>query len=411
MIGRKRKKRVNILHTSDWHLGQSFKNRSREAEHQGFLSWLLQVIEKQDIDVLIVAGDIFDTSNPPNYALKMYHNFLADIIKTHCKDIIIVAGNHDSISTLEVSKDLLKSLNVHVVASGENQEEGIVQILKDDKLKAIVCAVPYLRDRVLRNANESKSSIEVENELREGMKTYYKSIYKKAKEISGEVPVIATGHFTTTGASISPDSERDIYIGKLQNIDSDMLRGFDYVAMGHIHKPQKISQQNTLRYSGSPIPLSFSEANNQKSVVLVKFVDAEVKVDTLDIPLFKKLYRLHGNFEEIQTKIEAIADLVNPPFVEILLKDSEILNYDINDFIYQSNQAGVDILMLKREKEIQERGLAIEDESITLRELDPLDIFDKRLEGEVHLNVDTAMKQNLQALYAQVLEECKNEDN
>ena len=400
---------MKILHTSDWHLGQSFKGRSREEEHKSFLSWLLKKIEEQNIDVLIVAGDIFDTSNPPNYALKMYHNFLAKIIKTNCKDIVFVAGNHDGVSTLEVSKNLLKSLNIHVVASGEDGDELLVKIEKDEQLQAIVCAVPYLRDRVLRNANESKTSREVESELKEEVKNYYKRTYDRAKELSSSVPIIATGHFTTSGASISEDSERKI--GTLENIDSKILSSFDYVAMGHIHRPQRIAKRETMRYSGSPLPLSFSETGNKKSVVIVAFEEGEPSVSTLEIPLFKELYRLKGSFEEIKEKIDKISNQLNPPFVEVVIKDNDVLNYDINEFIVQSSQKGADILIFKRDYEIEERVLDMNNEKITLQELKPEDVFAKRLQSEVKLELDEPMKQNVSSLYAQVLEECKNENN
>lgn len=400
---------MKILHTSDWHLGQSFKSHSREFEHNSFLDWLLVEIEDKNIDILIVAGDIFDSSNPPNYALKMYHNFLSKIIKTSCNDVIIVAGNHDSVSTLEVSKDLLKSLNVHVVASGEDTDEVLVQIKKDDELKSIVCAVPYLRDRVLRNANGSKTSSEVEDELRDAMKNYYKDIYSKAKDLSSSVPIIATGHFTTTGASISPDSEREIYIGKLQNIDSEMLSNFDYVAMGHIHKPQKIAKKESMQYSGSPIPLSFSETNNQKSVVIVEFKQNKVEIDTLNIPLFKELHRLKGDFKDLQKQVENISNISNPPFVEITFQNSDLLAFDIKEFVSKSEQNGVHILHQKREYDIEDKVLNMEDEDITLSELSPLDIFNKRLESEEH--IDEEMTEKLNTLYNEVLKECENEDN
>ncbi len=401
---------MKILHTSDWHLGQSFKGRSREFEHKAFLKWLLEEIHSRSIETLIVAGDIFDTSNPPNYALKMYHDFLAHILKTDCKDIVIIAGNHDGISTLEVSKDLLKSLNIHVVASGEDKDETLVKIQRDGELKAIICAVPYLRDRVLRNANESKTSSEVEDELRDAIKQYYKDIYNRAKDISTTVPIIATGHFTTTGASISPDSERDIYIGKLQNIDSEVLSRFDYVAMGHIHKPQQISKNEMMQYSGSAIPLSFSEAKNQKSVVIIDFKKKKATLFISKIPLFKKLHRVSGSFEEIKKEIQSISDISNPPFVEVLLKGNDILNYDINDFIYKSNQNGVDILILKKENQIEDRVLDEEDENITLKELDPVDIFDKRLTSAENLNIDDKMKEKLKELHVEVLKETIDED-
>ncbi|MFK5975382.1 MAG: exonuclease SbcCD subunit D C-terminal domain-containing protein [Sulfurovum sp.] len=403
---------MKILHTSDWHLGQSFKSYSREFEHKSFLDWLMKEIEDKNIDILIVAGDIFDSSSPPNYALKMYHNFLAQIIKTNCSDVIIVAGNHDSVSTLEVSKELLKSLNVHVVASGTDRDEVVVQIKKDDELKAIVCAVPYLRDRVLRNANESKTASEVEDELRDAMKSYYSDIYSRAKELSSTtppIPIIATGHFTTTGASISPDSEREIYIGKLQNIDSKMLQDFDYVAMGHIHKPQKIAQNETMQYSGSPIPLSFSETNNPKSVVIVEFEKSKIDIATLAIPLFKELHRLKGDFKYLQDKVEAISDKSNPPFVEITFQNSDVIEYDIKEFVSKAEESGVYILHQKREYEIEDRVLNMEDDSITLSQLSPLDIFDKRLESEEH--IDKEMIKKLNILYNQVIQECEDEDN
>jgi exonuclease SbcD len=190
-----------------------------------------------------------------------------------------------------------------------------------------------------------------------------------------------------------------------------MLSAFDYVAMGHIHKPQKIAEQDTMRYSGSPIPLSFSETNNQKSVVMVSFEGNQALVSTLKIPLFKKLYKLLGTFDEVKQDINKISDKENPPFVEVTLQGNDTLNYDVNEFVYQSNQNGVDILILKRENKIEDRVLDMEDESITLSELDPLDIFDKRLDSEKKLGIDEEMKEKLQSLYTEVLKECSNENN
>ena len=398
---------MNILHTSDWHLGQRFKSYSREFEHKSFLDWLLIQIKDKNIDVLIVAGDIFDSSNPPNYALEMYHNFLAQILKTNCSNVIIVAGNHDGVSTLEISKDLLKFLNVHVVALGDNIDEVIVEIKKDDKLQAIICAVPYLRDRVLRDANESKTFSEVEDELRDAIKNYYKDIYTKAKELYSTVPIIATGHFTTTGVSITPESEREIYIGKIQNIDSKILEAFDYVAMGHIHKPQKIANNKTMQYSGSPIPLSFSETDNQKSVVIIEFKDAKPDISTIAIPRFKELYRLKGSLKDLEDKVKTISDKSNPPFVEITFQNSDLIEYDIKEFISKSQD--IYILHQKREYDIEDRVLKIEDENISLSELTPLDIFDKRLESEVHISKE--MIEKIKIVYNEVITECINEDN
>ncbi len=114
--------KLKVLHTSDWHLGQSFMGKSREVEHHTFLTWLLQTIEQEHINVLIVAGDIFDTGTPPNYALERYYNFLTKLAFSSCENIIITAGNHDSIETLKASKQLLKALDIHVISCGDEHQ-------------------------------------------------------------------------------------------------------------------------------------------------------------------------------------------------------------------------------------------------------------------------------------------------
>jgi len=142
---------MRLLHTSDWHLGQSFMGKSREEEHTAFLAWLLETIKDENIDFLIVAGDIFDTGTPSNYALELYYNFLTKLALS-CENIIITAGNHDSIATLKAPKQLLQALNVHVVASGDEEEEEVIAIYKDKKLEGVICAVPFLRDYVVRQS-------------------------------------------------------------------------------------------------------------------------------------------------------------------------------------------------------------------------------------------------------------------
>ena len=188
---------MKILHTSDWHLGINFKGRSFEEVHKNFLEWLIETIKKEKIDVLIVAGDIFDSYNPSNYALKMYHSFLAEAIK-HLKHIFIIAGNHDSISTLEISKDVLDAFNIHVIADIENLDDLIF-----DTGDFVICSVPFLRERFIKTT--SLSLAEKELELSEGIREIYEKIYKKAKKYNKKI--IATGHLSVSGA-VMGESER-----------------------------------------------------------------------------------------------------------------------------------------------------------------------------------------------------------
>ena len=167
---------MKILHTSDWHLGQSFMGKSREEEHRAFLAWLLELIEKEEISVLIVAGDIFDIGTPPNYALELYYNFLTKLSRSSCENIIITAGNHDSIATLKAPKQLLKALNIHLITSGDEDEEEIVPIYKQETLEGIVCAVPFLRDYVVRKSLDAQSMSDKENALTQGIKEHYNCV-------------------------------------------------------------------------------------------------------------------------------------------------------------------------------------------------------------------------------------------
>ena len=175
---------MKILHTSDWHLGQNFMGKSRVEEHEAFLSWLLKIIKEKEIEVLLVSGDIFDTGTPPNYALELYYNFLKELssIKTLITTII-TAGNHDSVSTLKAPKQLLEVLNVHVITTGDEDENVIIPINKNDDLISIVCAVPFLRDSVIRQSLSGKTISEKEKLANSGIKAYYENCYKKALEL------------------------------------------------------------------------------------------------------------------------------------------------------------------------------------------------------------------------------------
>jgi len=370
---------VKILHTSDWHLGQSFMGKSREEEHQAFLTWLLELIEKEEISVLIVAGDIFDTATPPNYALELYYNFLTKLAHSSCENIIITAGNHDSIATLKAPKQLLKALNIHLITSGDVDEEEIVLIYEQDRLEGIVCAVPFLRDYVVRKSMYAQSMSEKESALTEGIKEHYNCVYKEAMELAkgDDVPLIATGHLTTLGAK-SSESEREIYIGTTLDIGSDFLsEKFDYVALGHLHNNQKVGSEH-VRYSGSPIPLSFSEASSQKKVNIITFSGKTPSVREVNIPLYRSLIVLRGNTRTILDALNAVKN--KESWIEVHVNDENPL-YANQVIREKAEELELTLLAVKIDK--QEQALRREEfKVISLDELTPLELFEKRLEKE-----------------------------
>ena len=391
---------MKLLHTSDWHLGQSFMGQSRLEEHYAFLEWLLTTIKEHKVDVLIVAGDIFDTATPPNYALELYYNFLTKLSLV-CPHIIIIAGNHDSIATLKAPKQLLASLHIDVIVTGDEEENEVVPMYNDkQELEAIVCGVPFLRDYVVRKSVDAQTLTEKELALTQGVQNHYKEVYEEALKLKGDaqVPIIATGHFTTLGTTTS-DSERDIYIGTTLNIESGFLQSmFDYVALGHLHVNQKVGSE-CVRYSGSPIPLSFSEANNIKKVNIVSFERLTCKVQELEIPLYRKLIVLRGKTQEILQQLETLQD--KRVWVEVHLRDTN--PFYANDIIRsKAKELGITLLAVKIQKD--EVALNKEDVKVlSLDELSPLELFEKRLEKE---NIeDKALFQELRKHFQEIVDE------
>ena len=255
---------MRILHTSDWHLGQNFYSKSRAAEHQAFLDWLLETAQSHQVDAIIVAGDIFDTGSPPSYARELYNRFVVNLQQTGCH-LVIVAGNHDSVATLNESRDILAFLNTTVVASAGHAP----QILKkrDGTPGAVLCPVPFLRPRDIVQSQAGLSGGEKQQHLLQSITDYYHQQYADACTLRGEqpIPVIATGHLTTVGASKS-DAVRDIYIGTLDAFPAQNFPPADYIALGHIHRAQVIGGCEHIRYCGSPISLSFDETGKALSI-------------------------------------------------------------------------------------------------------------------------------------------------
>ena len=241
---------MRILHTSDWHLGQNFYSKSRAAEHQAFLDWLLASAQEHDVDAIIVAGDIFDTGSPPSYARELYNRFVVQLQQTRCR-LVVLAGNHDSVATLNESRDILAFLNTTVVANAGHAP--FILPLRDGTPGAIFCPVPFLRPRELVTSQAGHSGGEKQQLLLSAISDYYQQQYQLACELRGDraLPIIASGHLTTVGASKS-DAVREIYIGTLDAFPASRFPPADYIALGHIHRAQVVGGCEHIRYSGSP---------------------------------------------------------------------------------------------------------------------------------------------------------------
>ncbi len=299
---------MKILHTSDWHIGCKLYSKDFEEEHNLFFNWLLENINILEIQVLIIAGDIFDIAFPSNNALKLYYSFLTRLQNTTCKNVIIIGGNHDSVSTLNTAKPLLEILNIRVIGGvTENIEDEIIEIknLHGDT-ELVVCAVPFLRDKDVRKSVAGENYEDKTAAICEGIIKHYNDIADKITRFKqNNIPVIATGHLFVNDANIS-EEEHEIYkLGGLQHISyTNFPKTFDYIALGHLHRPQIIGQQDNVRYSGSPIALSFSEIDQQKYVVYIDLANQKTEIKNIAIPKFRNIVVFKGTLTDVVNKID-----------------------------------------------------------------------------------------------------------
>lgn len=373
---------MRLLHTSDWHLGQNFYSKSRAAEHQAFLDWLLETVIGQQVDAIIVAGDIFDTGSPPSYARELYNRFVVNLQQTGCH-LVVLAGNHDSVATLNESRDILAFLNTTVVASAGHAPQILNR--RDGTPGAVLCPVPFLRPRDIIISQAGLSGVEKQQHLSGAITEYYQQQYDAACALRGDLtlPVIATGHLTTVGASKS-DAVRDIYIGTLDAFPAQNFPPADYIALGHIHRAQRIGGTEHIRYCGSPIALSFDECGKSKCVHLVDFREGKLhRVEELTVPVTQPLAVLKGDLAAITTQLETWRNSTQAPpvWLDIEITTDEYL-HDIQRKIQTLTETlPVEVLLVRRSREQRERMLSNERRE-TLSELSVDEVFERRLAQE-----------------------------
>lgn len=382
---------MKILHTSDWHIGRTLYGRKRYEEFENFLTWLAESIQKSEIDALLVAGDVFDTSAPSNRAQELYYRFLCRVAASSCRHVVVIAGNHDSPSFLNAPRELLKALNVHVVGNSSESLEDEVLVLRSElnAPELIVCAVPYLRDRDIRVAEAGESVEDKERKLLAGIRSHYAEVAafaeQKREELGVDIPIVAMGHlFTAGGQTIDGDGVRELYVGSLAHVTAGIFpASFDYLALGHLHVPQKVNGLETIRYSGSPLPMGFGEAKQQKSVCLVVFNHEEGQgkppsVQLIDVPVFQKLERVKGDWESISSRMLELSATDFQGWVEVIYEGEEVIG-DLRERLETAvSGTGVEILRIKNNRIIDHVLGQIHEEE-TLDDLDVSDVFERCL--------------------------------
>ena len=405
---------IRIFHTADWHLGHQLHGVSRHFEHQQFLNWLLDALKQNEADALIVAGDIFDSANPPAAAQAQLYDFLVKArTALPSLSIILVGGNHDSASRLDAPSPILNALGVHVVGGLTRIEDGnidwdrlLVPLTNSaGEVRAWCGAMPFLRNADLPTNDASDPLIF-------GMKSLYAELVDQLSQKAGQDNhLLLIGHCYMVNGAISELSERKILGGNQHALPLELFpENIAYVALGHLHLAQHVGDKEHIRYSGSPIPLSFDESDYHHQVLQVDIkADRPTEINVLKIPRSIDLLRI-PNGKDFAVLTEVIQQLENlelddlpidqRPLLELRIrldKPEPSLRQQIEEAIAQ---LPIRLLKISTAYSGSEKSLADITIEERLEELQPLDVFERCYQNKY----DSHPPEEIKGLFNQLLE-------
>ncbi len=404
---------MKILHTADWHIGKKLHKQELFADFELFINWLCKTITQGKIDLLLISGDVFDLANPSSDARKQYYQALIKLQKLRCK-IIATGGNHDSPAMLDAPKEILRELDIYIIGGlPEKLEDTIIPVFTaEKKIELVIAAIPFLRDADLRTANEGATSQDRIEAIRSGIQ----HTFEKAAEICQHkfpgVPAIAMGHLFAAGIETS-DSERDIQIGNQAAFSASQFGGFfKYVALGHIHKPQRVSAEIPVFYSGSPIPLSFSERKDDKRILILD-TTLSWEPKSLTVPNFRKLIKISGAINEFELKLNLLEEhrgldhLIEVDLLEDQYDAQKI--YSLDELVNNFQKKGYEIVKQRAQFKNKLKGTAeLYAEAQQLEDLKPTDVFSELMEAHGY---DEETKMEIWSAFNEILEEIHQSEN
>nr|WP_320131415.1 exonuclease subunit SbcD [uncultured Holophaga sp.] len=319
---------MRILHTSDWHLGATLEELSREPDHRAFLDWLRETLISEAVDVLIIAGDIFDTASPSAEAQGLYYRFLHSLAGTPLRQVVVVGGNHDSAARLDAPRELLGAFGIHVVGGLDGDAERcLCPVLRPDgSAEAVIAAVPFLNEwRLGFRPSEEGDQREA---LGAPFRAFYAHLADRASERWPGVPLVATGHLAVAG-STKDDAPQEIHlIGTLGGLPTGIFDPrFAYVALGHIHRAYAVGGTQAW-YAGSPIALNAKEGRRPRTVNRVDLqAGAPPVVQILEIPCTRLVKEFRGSLETVKTALRGLAWA--GPLAPMIKVDLEVETYQV----------------------------------------------------------------------------------
>jgi len=397
---------MKILHTSDWHIGKQLHKYDLADDLNLFFDWLIAYIKTEAIDVLLVSGDVFDQANPSQAAFKQYYDVLRQLVQMDCK-LIITGGNHDSAAVLNAPKELLNAFDITVIGGAtETLSEMFIEVEKNGQ-SLVIAAIPFLKDRDIRKSVAGETYATKIEQIKAGLQTYFSNINTHYKSNYSDAFFVVMAHLFVQGSAVS-DSERDIQIGNQAGIGAAMFQGVPhYVALGHIHKPQTVSDEQHIYYCGSPIPLSFSEKEDEKQVNVLTVKNNHLEhLEIVPVAKQRNLLAFVGSLDKVEQQMTAY-DLETPllSLAEIIVnEDTESLERRQAFEAFVNEQPNPRLQIVKSRLTFKNKIRGASDAfavGTDVADVTPMQMFEKKLELQSGLE----NTEELKAAFRDILEE------
>ena len=403
---------MRLLHTADWHLGQRFHDQRRGEDEEHALRGLLDLSREHDVDVVLVAGDIFDTANPGAAEQRRYYRTLFDLVdKVGVGTVVVTGGNHDSALRLDGPKDLLADLGIHVVGRWPRDASAELCLVpladRRGEVRAVCAAVPYLRDGDLRLPPVGETAPQIHARYAHALEQRYREVQAAAAELYPDLPLVTMGHCYVADG-LTGGLERPVQVGNLAKVRASVLaEGAAYLALGHLHRPQSLGGREDRRYCGSLLPTGFDEVERRREVVRVDLrEDGAVDVLPLPLPVYREYRRLQGDPDALRRQIEDLPEAgpeasgTPMPWCEAsVVLDGPRPGF-AQDLIDRARQRGWNLISVKRKRDAdRERRRAQAAEALELKELQPEDVFVERHRQEFGTDPDDELMADFHRLF------------
>ncbi len=396
---------MRILHTSDWHIGRNLHNNILKPEFELFISWLKRTIEEQNIDILLIAGDIFDVAFPSSTAQSMYYQALADLIKTPLKKVIILAGNHDSVSHLKAPSHILKALNVEIFA-GLDDLDKLIYPFPENEPQLVFAAVPYIRQFDLLRLNQN---IDSSSQIRFNIAQIYNILYEKTEPYRKQgLPIVATGHLFVTDGSFDAQDQEEYSLGGLVDIPARHLPNFDYIALGHVHRPMRIGNTN-IYYSGNPFLMGFNDIRKPHHKRVIIYDTETREITSVQVPLLRQFVKFEGALDQIIEQLRSFRTTgqLQPAFASVVVTEyPDTYAQTVADKIRSIKNPQISVIDLKILPKFDQLQATI-DEQRSLKEISEIEIFKTILKQQ---NIEKQKYNQLLETFMQLLEALKQQE-